>query len=75
MVNEHTLYLNFNSSLKDKIDDKSDIEFDISELIGEISDLEKSLKEINYNIDNINETLKSSDIANIQNEINQCIKK
>ena len=75
LVNEHKLYLNFNSNLKDKIEDKSDIESDISELTGEISDLEKSLREINYNIDNINETLKSSDIVNIQNEISQCIKK
>ncbi|MGD9678306.1 MAG: SbcC/MukB-like Walker B domain-containing protein [Vulcanibacillus sp.] len=75
LISEHTLYLNFNNNLKDKNDDKLDVEFDISELIGEINTIEQSIKELSYNIENINKTLKSSDIANIQNEINQCIKK
>lgn len=75
LISEHALYLNFNSSLKDKNEDKSDIEIDISELVGEIYTIEKSIIELKFNIDNINDTLKSSDIANIQNEINECIKK
>lgn len=75
LINEHNLYLNFNINLMDKYEDKTDLEIDISEIIGEINDLNKSINELNFNIDNINETLKTSDIANIKNEINECIKK
>jgi uncharacterized protein (TIGR02680 family) len=75
LINEHVLYLNFNKNLNDKTVDKSDIEYDISELICEIAGIEQAVKELTFNIDNINETLKSTEIANIKDEINQCIKK
>lgn len=75
LANEHVLYLSFNKILMDKTVDKSDIEYDISELIGEITGIEQAVKELTNNIDNINETLKSTDIDNIKDEINQCIKK
>jgi len=75
LKNEHKHYMNYNLSLNDKLSDKEDIEIDISELIGEITALEKSINEIESNIYSIKEQLQSSEIENIREEIEECIKK
>ncbi|MDW5299890.1 MAG: TIGR02680 family protein [Sedimentibacter sp.] len=75
LKHEHILYLNYKINLAGKMDDKEDIEVDISDIIGEISSIKKLAVETESGINSINEQLQSSEIINIQKEIKECIEK